>query len=99
MVKLSGIPYNRPYGALAEWLGKGLQNPVHRFDSGTRLHVEIMLQFLQVFNLLQFTHNFSFRLANSHRLGLLAVFLIQQVAAWFAAGLCGRVVERYTRRT
>lgn len=26
-------------GALAEWLGKGLQNPVHRFKSGTRLHV------------------------------------------------------------
>jgi hypothetical protein len=24
-------------GALAEWLGTGLQNPVHRFDSGTRL--------------------------------------------------------------
>jgi hypothetical protein len=24
-------------GALAEWLGTGLQNPVHRFDSGRRL--------------------------------------------------------------
>jgi hypothetical protein len=27
----------RPGGALAEWLGMGLQNPVHRFDSGRRL--------------------------------------------------------------
>ena len=26
-----------PAGALAEWLGTGLQNPVHRFDSGRRL--------------------------------------------------------------
>src|SRR3954469_15434677 len=26
-----------PRGALAEWLGMGLQNPVHRFDSGRRL--------------------------------------------------------------
>ena len=24
-------------GAVAEWLGKGLQSPVHRFDSGPRL--------------------------------------------------------------
>src|SRR4029077_16303016 len=27
----------RPSGALAEWLGTGLQNLVHRFDSGRRL--------------------------------------------------------------
>ena len=26
-----------PLGALAEWLGTGLQNLVHRFDSGRRL--------------------------------------------------------------
>ncbi len=26
-------------GALAEWLGKGLQNLLHRFKSGTRLHI------------------------------------------------------------
>jgi hypothetical protein len=26
-------------GALAEWLGTGLQNLVHRFDSGRRLSV------------------------------------------------------------
>jgi hypothetical protein len=24
-------------GGVAEWLGKGLQNPVHRFNSGPRL--------------------------------------------------------------
>jgi hypothetical protein len=24
-------------GAMAEWLGKGLQSPVRRFDSGSRL--------------------------------------------------------------
>ena len=29
--------YDGPAGALAEWLGTGLQNPVHRFDSGRRL--------------------------------------------------------------
>jgi hypothetical protein len=29
--------YDAPAGALAEWLGTGLQNPVHRFDSGRRL--------------------------------------------------------------
>jgi hypothetical protein len=33
-----------PFGGVAEWLGKGLQNPVHRFNSGPRLetlgHVE-----------------------------------------------------------
>jgi hypothetical protein len=26
-----------PAGGMAEWLGKGLQNPVPRFDSGCRL--------------------------------------------------------------
>ena len=26
-------------GGMAEWLGKGLQNPVPRFDSGCRLSV------------------------------------------------------------
>jgi hypothetical protein len=30
--------YHCPRGALAEWLGTGLQNLVHRFDSGRRLH-------------------------------------------------------------
>ena len=25
------------YGAMAEWLGRGLQNLVHRFNSGSRL--------------------------------------------------------------
>jgi hypothetical protein len=25
-------------GAMAEWLGKGLQSPVRRFDSGSRLY-------------------------------------------------------------
>lgn len=25
------------HGGVAEWLGKGLQNPVHRFNSGPRL--------------------------------------------------------------
>jgi hypothetical protein len=30
------VPW-RPRGALAEWLGTGLQNLVHRFDSGRRL--------------------------------------------------------------
>ena len=28
-----------PKGALAEWLCTGLQIRVHRFDSGTRLHL------------------------------------------------------------
>ena len=29
---------SRPgYGDVAEWLGAGLQNPLHRFDSGRRL--------------------------------------------------------------
>jgi hypothetical protein len=27
----------RTFGGVAEWLGKGLQNPVHRFNSGPRL--------------------------------------------------------------
>jgi hypothetical protein len=27
----------RMFGGVAEWLGKGLQNPVHRFNSGPRL--------------------------------------------------------------
>ena len=31
--------YDGLRGALAEWLGTGLQNPVHRFDSGRRLLV------------------------------------------------------------
>ncbi len=26
------------HGVLAEWLGRGLQNPVRRFNSATRLH-------------------------------------------------------------
>ncbi len=26
---------------MAEWLGKGLQNPVHRFDSGYRLNAGV----------------------------------------------------------
>ncbi len=30
-------------GALAEWLGKGLQNLLHRFKSGTRLHKNTQL--------------------------------------------------------
>ena len=35
-----GRYYPRPlYGALAEWLCSGLQIRVHRFDSGTRLHL------------------------------------------------------------
>jgi hypothetical protein len=25
------------FGGVAEWLGKGLQNPLHRFNSGPRL--------------------------------------------------------------
>ena len=25
-------------GSVAEWLGRGLQNLVHRFNSGSRLH-------------------------------------------------------------
>src|SRR5438128_434651 len=29
--------YDVRRGALAEWLGMGLQNPVHQFDSGRRL--------------------------------------------------------------
>ena len=29
--------YDAPAGALAEWLGTGLQNLVQRFDSATRL--------------------------------------------------------------
>ena len=29
-----------PRGALAEWLGMGLQNPVHQFDSARRLSVK-----------------------------------------------------------
>ena len=28
-------------GALAEWLGKGLQNLLHRFKSGTRLQANL----------------------------------------------------------
>src|SRR5581483_10389585 len=28
-------------GGVAEWLGKGLQNPVHRFNSGPRLEVDL----------------------------------------------------------
>ena len=28
---------NPPPGDVAEWLGAGLQNPLHRFDSGRRL--------------------------------------------------------------
>ena len=32
-----GAGYDAPAGALAEWLGTGLQNLVQRFDSATRL--------------------------------------------------------------
>ena len=28
-------------GGVAEWLGKGLQNPVHRFNSGPRLEIPL----------------------------------------------------------
>jgi hypothetical protein len=28
-------------GAVAEWLGRGLQSPVHRFDSGPRLFASL----------------------------------------------------------
>ena len=30
-------PERARLGGVAEWLGKGLQNPVHRFNSGPRL--------------------------------------------------------------
>ncbi len=29
-------------GAMAEWLGRGLQNLVHRFNSGSRLHPSLL---------------------------------------------------------
>ena len=28
------------HGAIAKWLGTGLQNLLHRFDSGSRLHLD-----------------------------------------------------------
>jgi hypothetical protein len=34
LTRLFRIPY---HGAMAEWLGRGLQNLVHRFNSGSRL--------------------------------------------------------------
>ena len=33
------------FGGVAEWLGKGLQNPVHRFNSGPRLEAGSRLRF------------------------------------------------------
>ena len=38
------------FGELAEWLRSGLQIRVHRFDSGTRLHL-ILLDFSAFFSL------------------------------------------------
>src|SRR4029450_8639875 len=32
-----GPAHRAVFGGVAEWLGKGLQNPVHRFNSGPRL--------------------------------------------------------------
>jgi hypothetical protein len=31
-------------GGVAEWLGRGLQSPVHRFNSGPRLETDSMSQ-------------------------------------------------------
>ncbi len=45
---------------MAEWLGRGLQNLVHRFDSGSRLHaLGLYLHFKprDVWGLLCYAHN------------------------------------------
>lgn len=40
--------FNLFYGALAEWLGKGLQNLLHRFKSGTRLQIHIQARVVEL---------------------------------------------------
>ena len=42
-----------PYGALAEWLGRGLQNLVRRFESARRLNKKPLFD-LGVFYLLKY---------------------------------------------
>ena len=41
LVECLNLLTNNAFGAIAKWLGTGLQNLLHRFNSGSRLQLKI----------------------------------------------------------